>query len=119
MIERAIVSSAADVIYTHSHGDSHQDHRAVAFGTLGAARHCPTVLCFDSPSSLAFQPTVFVNIADHLPTKVAALRCHASQVIASPMVSADRELAKATVAGHAGRVATAEAFMPVRMLMSP
>lgn len=117
LIERVITASNADIIYTHSINDSHQDHVAVARGTLGAARHCPTVLCYDAPSSIGFQGSVFVDISATIDKKVEALRCHASQVAASPMVSSDRERAKATVAGHHARVAMAEGFQPVRMLM--
>ena len=117
LIERVIKHTKADIIYTHSVDDSHQDHVAVARGTLGAARHCPTVLAYDAPSSIGFHETVFVDISTTIDKKVEALRCHASQVAASPMVSADRERAKATVAGHHARVTMAEGFQPVRMLM--
>lgn len=117
VIERVIRETRADIIYTHSINDSHQDHVAVARGTLGAARHCPTILAYDAPSSIGFQETVFVDISTTIDKKVEALQCHASQVAASPMVSADRERAKATVAGHHARVLMAEGFQPVRMLM--
>lgn len=117
LIQETIASTRADVIYTHDTADSHQDHRAVAMGTLGAARHHPTVLCYDAPSSYGFQPTAFVDISSTIDKKVEALQCHASQVAASPMVSSERERAKATVTGHHARVGMAEGFKPIRMLM--
>jgi LmbE family N-acetylglucosaminyl deacetylase len=119
VIERVIKHTGCDLILTHSISDSHQDHVAVARGTLGAARHCPSVLAYDAPSSIGFEETVFVDISDTIDKKVEALKCHASQVAASPMVSSDRERAKATVAGHHARRPMAEGFQPVRMLLCP
>src|SRR3712207_8066389 len=38
VIERVLEETAADVVYVHAPDDSHQDHRAVASATQGAAR---------------------------------------------------------------------------------
>lgn len=116
LIESAIASTCASVIYTHSLQDSHQDHRAVALASTGAARKVSTILTYDAPSSLRFYPTVFVDITTVIDKKVDALLCHASQVAASEMVDAHRIRAQAISRGHEARCEAAEAFEPVRML---
>jgi LmbE family N-acetylglucosaminyl deacetylase len=113
-IEDAIGKCRADIVYTHSLADSHQDHRAVAAATTGAARKCGTILSYDAPSSLNFRPSVFVDIASVMDKKIEALLCHASQVAASEMVDDHRVRAQATYRGHEARLLAAEAFEPIR-----
>ena len=117
MIERAIETSHATTIYTHGNLDSHQDHRAVAVATWGAARQCPNVLCYDSPSSHAFTPSVFVDITTTLDKKLQALSEHESQVQNSSMVSTSLALKQAGYRGFQARVEAAEGFVPHRMLL--
>jgi LmbE family N-acetylglucosaminyl deacetylase len=116
LIESAISTTRADVVYTHSIQDSHQDHRAVALASTGAARKVQSILTYHSPSSLRFYPTVFVDVTAAMDKKIDALLCHASQVAASEMVDAHRTRAQATARGHEARCEAAEAFEPVRML---
>jgi LmbE family N-acetylglucosaminyl deacetylase len=117
-IEAAIRQSQAEIIYTHSMSDSHQDHRAVAAATTGAARKCGTILSYDAPSSINFRPTVFVDVASVMDKKIEALFCHASQVEASDMVDDQRVRAQATYRGHEARLLAAEAFEPIRATWS-
>lgn len=116
LIESAISTSRAQVVYTHSIQDSHQDHRAVALASTGAARKISSILTYDAPSSLRFQPTTFVDISTTLDKKIDALLCHASQVSASEMVDAHRARAQAISRGHESRCEAAEAFEPIRAL---
>ena len=53
------------------------------------------VLHYQCPSTLSFAPTVFVDIADHLAGKLAALACHRSQVEQSFVVEPDVVAAQA------------------------
>jgi LmbE family N-acetylglucosaminyl deacetylase len=117
LIEEAIESVGATIVYTHSPNDSHQDHRAVALCTMGAARSVSTVMSYGAPSSLQFSPTAFVDISDSLDKKIDALMCHASQVQASDMVSASRVRSSAEHYGHSCRRQYAEAFEPVRAIV--
>lgn len=117
LIESAIRRTAATVVYTHSTEDSHQDHRAVALCTMGAARKVPNVLSYGAPSVLHFMPTNYVDISDSLDKKVQALLCHATQVEASEMVSASRTRSSAEYHGHMCRRPFAEPFVAVRHLM--
>jgi LmbE family N-acetylglucosaminyl deacetylase len=117
VIEDAISSHSIDRIYTHFVFDSHQDHEAVAKSTFGAARHCSQILQYGAPSAFNFNPTLFVDISEDLEAKVAAVSCHASQVMASEMVDTNRVRANATSTGHMARLSLAEGFVPYRLAL--
>ncbi len=118
LIEDTIRRIGASVLYTHGLLDTHQDHRAVALASLGAARHCSRILCYDAPSSYGFTPTVFTDISDSLEKKVSALQCHTSQVAASVMASPELVRTAAGYRGHQARVPAAEGFMPHRLVLA-
>jgi len=117
VVEEALRASGADVVYVHAPEDSHQDHRAVASATLSAARRLSRVLHYQSPSTLAFLPTVFVDVTAYLSGKLAALGAHATQVERSPMVEPDAVVASARHWGAFARIGYAEAFTPTRMVL--
>jgi LmbE family N-acetylglucosaminyl deacetylase len=117
LIERVLGATHADLIYVHAPDDSHQDHRAVAAATLGAARRLPRVLHYQSPSTLSFNPTVYVDVTAHLTGKVAALAAHATQVELSAMVEPDAVVASARHWGAQARIGYAEAFQPTRLVL--
>ena len=116
-IEQVLQATDADLVYVHAPDDSHQDHRAVAAATLGAARRLPRVLHYQSPSTLTFAPTVYVDVTAHLTGKLAALAAHASQVERSAMVEPDAIVASARHWGAQARIGYAEAFQPTRMVL--
>ena len=117
LIEQVIESTRADLVYVHAPEDSHQDHRAVAAATLGAARRLSRVLHYQSPSTLTFTPTVYVDVTAYLSGKVAALSAHASQVEMSAMVEPDAVVASARHWGSQARIGYAEAFQPTRLVL--
>lgn len=117
LIEDAIRETNASVIYTHAENDSHQDHRAVALCTMGAARKVPSIMAYGAPSVLRFTPTNFVDVADTIDKKVEALLCHQSQVESSDMVSPTRVRSSAEHYGHNCRRMFAEAFEAVRYVV--
>ena len=117
VVERALQATGADLVYVHAPEDSHQDHRAVASATLSAARRLARVLHYQSPSTLAFTPTVFVDVTAHLSGKLTALGAHASQVERSAMVEPDAVVASARHWGAFARIGYAEAFTPTRMVL--
>src|SRR3954463_436980 len=117
VIEAAIRETGADVVYVHAPEDSHQDHRAVAAATLAAARRLSRVLHYQSPSTLTFTPSVFVDVTAHLSRKLAALAAHASQVELSAMVEPDAVVASARHWGAQARIGYAEAFTPTRLVL--
>lgn len=117
VIEDVLQEIAADLVYVHAPDDSHQDHRAVSAATLSAARRHPRVLHYQSPSTLAFNPTVYVDVTNHLTGKLAALRAHVTQVEQSAMVEPDAVVASARHWGAQARIGFAEAFVPTRMVL--
>lgn len=117
IIERALHQTGATRLYTHGADDSHQDHRAIALLSFGAARNLSEILSYDSPSSRHFAANLFVDITDTLPRKVASLVCHDSQVGASNRVDVDLVRAQARYRGGLVRVGAAEAFMVERLVL--
>jgi LmbE family N-acetylglucosaminyl deacetylase len=103
-IETVLTGVDADVIYVHALDDSQADHRSAAIATLSAARHGRRVLHYRGPSTLRFEPSVFVDVTEHLDRKLATL--------ADPEV----ETASARYFGALARVRYAEAFAPTRFV---
>ena len=117
VVEAVLAETAADLVYVHAPEDSHQDHRATAAATLSAARRLARVLHYQSPSTLSFAPTVFVDVTAHLSGKLAALGVHTSQIEFSSMVEPDAVQASARHWGAQARIGYAEAFVPTRMVL--
>ncbi len=118
LIERTCREHDIDTVYTHGQKDSHQDHRAIALASMGACRAVQQVLCYDSPSSVGFTPSVFVDITTTLDKKVDALRQHASQVTHSAMASVDLVRTQAGYRGFQARCGAAEGFEPLRLVLA-
>ncbi|MGY1705901.1 PIG-L deacetylase family protein [Geodermatophilus sp. SYSU D00697] len=117
IVEQVVTELEADVVYVHAPDDSHQDHRAIAAATLSAARRMSRVMHYQSPSTLTFTPTVYVDVTAFLSGKLTALRAHASQVELSAMVEPDAVVASARHWGAQARIGYAEAFAPTRMVL--
>ncbi|MFE2285550.1 PIG-L deacetylase family protein [Streptomyces sp. NPDC059443] len=117
VIEDVIGEIGADVVYTHYPRDSHQDHRATAKAAISAARHVPQVLHFESPSSLDFEPRLFVDVGPHVEAKLHALAAHGSQTAGSRQVDPDIIHAQMRVHGFAAKAHFAEAFYARRFLI--
>jgi LmbE family N-acetylglucosaminyl deacetylase len=76
------------------------------------------VLCYDSPSSRSFNPSVFVDVTGTLDKKLEALKAHVSQVGNSSMVSTSLVMTQAGYRGFPARVEAAEGFIPHRLLLN-
>lgn len=116
-VENVIREHGVTTVFVHSPEDTHQDHRATTQIVLAAARRLPNVLYYQSPSTMHFEPTVFVDIAKHLEDKVAALECHDSQVRGSLMVEPDVLPAMSRYWGTQSRLGEAEGFMSLRVAL--
>jgi LmbE family N-acetylglucosaminyl deacetylase len=103
-IEDVLTGMDADVIYVHALDDSQADHRAAAVATLNAARHGGRVLHYRGGTTLRFEPSVFVDVGEHLDRKLSTL--------AEP----ELEAASARYFGALARVRYAEAFAPTRFV---
>ncbi len=116
VIEDIIVRTGAEVVYTHAAGDSHQDHRAVCAATTAAARRTQRVLCYESPTSLGFSPTHFVDVDGLVEAKLGLIRAHLSQVMKNGLVDLEAVEAQARFRGFQARVRHAEAFEATRFV---
>jgi LmbE family N-acetylglucosaminyl deacetylase len=119
VVEAAVMETRADVVYTHTPHDSHQDHRATASATMSGSRHTARVLCYESPSSLRFTPSAFVDVGVVMNDKLGLIRAHWSQVLGTDLVDEEVLWAQARMRGFAGRVRMAEAFEVPRLLVDP
>jgi LmbE family N-acetylglucosaminyl deacetylase len=118
LIEDVLRSTGATTVYTHGQKDSHQDHRAVGLASMGACRQVQRVLCYDSPSSIGFSPSIFVDITTTLDKKLTALGMHESQVENSSMASLSLVATQAGYRGFQARCEAAEGFEPLRLVLS-
>lgn len=81
-INRHISKVKPDVIYTHWDGDINQDHSAISQATIVAGRNIPRILMYRSnwyKSYKHFDSNFYVDISDHIDTKVSAIRAHESE----------------------------------------
>jgi LmbE family N-acetylglucosaminyl deacetylase len=115
VIDDAIAASGADVLYTHTIDDTHQDHRATATASLAAGRRLSTILQYETPSTRHFDPTLYVDVGDTIEEKLSILRAHMSQVLRGGPVDLEAIEAQARFRGSQGRIRFAEAFVPVRV----
>jgi len=116
VVDAALRISGADVIYTHAAGDTHQDHQAAHVITMAAARRACRVLCYESPSTFRFEPTVYVDIDGLVEAKLGLLRAHMSQVLRCGLVDLEAVEAQARFRGFQARIAQAEAFEAPRFV---
>lgn len=124
-----VAASRPDTVFLPFVGDLHFDHRLVFDAAMVAARpiggHYPTrILAYETVSETnwaapyiapAFQPTVFVDIGDHVGSKIEAFGCFASQVRPFPNERSIETLrALAQLRGSCVNRHAAEAFVLVR-----
>jgi LmbE family N-acetylglucosaminyl deacetylase len=117
VVERALAGAPADVVYTHSPRDTHQDHRATAAASLAAARKLSRVLLYESPTCQGFAPTVYVDVAGQVEAKLDLVRAHMSQVLKNGIVDLEAIEAQARYRGFQARVRWAEAFETERLVV--
>jgi LmbE family N-acetylglucosaminyl deacetylase len=118
-IQNLIDEVGADIVYTHSLHDTHQDHRATARATFAAARRVSRVLSYEAPSSVDFTPVVYLDIDGLVEAKLELVRAHLSQVLGCGLVDLDAVEAQARYRGFQARGRMAEAFEVHRFLWSP
>jgi N-acetylglucosamine malate deacetylase 1 len=118
-----------DLLLLPFFGDVHLDHQLAFISGMVAARpqprHFPRlVLAYETLSETnwfapgitpTFSPNVYIDISDHLDSKVAAFSCFASQVREFPNERSFEALrALATLRGATVNRAAAESFMLIR-----
>lgn len=119
VVEMALERSGADIVYTHAARDTHQDHRATASASISATRKVSRVLQYESPTTLGFAPSFYVNIGNLVEDKLDLIRCHISQVMKNGIVDLEAVEASARFRGFAARARQAEGFEVHRFLLDP
>lgn len=131
LIEGVVEAFKPTVIYTHHGGDLNLDHRIVHQAVMTAARPVPggsvrEIYAGETPSStewstpsttVPFVPTRFVDIAETLDAKKAALGAYESEMRPFPharSIAACEALAR--LRGSQSGAAAAEAFITLRRI---
>src|ERR687887_1923999 len=78
-IEFFINKADPDIVITHSLGDTHHDHRAIAAATMEAGRFIPNILAYEIPVTRDFKPQVYYDISDVIDDKVKLIDIFWSQ----------------------------------------
>ena len=128
-IETEITEYEPDVVYTHHYGDLNIDHELTCRATTTATRpladsQVDRVLAFETLSASewsvprpdnAFQPTSFVDMSDHLATKIEALSVYETELREPPHPrTVDTVRQNAEVWGAKAGVPAAEPFEVLR-----
>jgi len=118
LIDDVASSFGAEVIYTHSPKDSHQDHRATHIASLAAGRRVSRILMYEAPTSQGFCPSVYVDVGPFLEGKIEAIRAHVSQVLKNRLVDLEAVEAQARYRGFEARLnhGHAEGFAVARFV---
>jgi len=101
--------------------DTHQDHRALSAATISAARNSKNVLFYEGPTSIEFNPTVFVDISLCMEQKMEALKAHESQIHKTNIDGVsilEIATAMAHFRGTQGRVRYGEGFQALRLFVN-
>ncbi|MDQ4050365.1 MAG: PIG-L family deacetylase [Thermoproteota archaeon] len=78
-IEFFIKKADPDIVLTHSLGDTHHDHRAIAASTMEAGRFVPNILAYEIPVTRDFKPQVYYDISDVMDEKIELINIFLSQ----------------------------------------
>ncbi len=115
--EDIIKKIVPSIIFINYYNDTHQDHRSAANALLSATRYTKNVLFYEVPTSIDFNPHIFMDIGDCWEEKIKLLETHASQIHAtrvSGLSITENAESCAIFRGFQGRVKYAEGFVPLR-----
>lgn len=118
-IEETIKEVGPAMVLVNDPHDVHQDHRALANAGISASRYVGEVLFYEVPTTVNFNPDIFVDIQEVLIKKLELLKIHASQVDRTKVPNLtilESAQACATFRGYQGRVKYAEGFKALRVL---
>jgi len=120
-IEKTLLKIKPDFIFANYGDDTHQDHRALSRATVSATRYVRNVLFYETPTTIDFSPTVYVDIRETIEDKIAMLLAHQSQVMKTNIEGlsiADVARSTAMFRGTQGRIQFAEGFIPLRLFIN-
>jgi LmbE family N-acetylglucosaminyl deacetylase len=119
-VEKRVEAVKPDMIFVNYGSDTHQDHRNVSRAVETAARYTKNLVFYEVPTTMDFNPGVFVDIGPVITRKVALLKCHRSQVYRTRVKNlsiVESAKAAAMFRGYQDRVKYAEGFIPRRLLL--
>jgi LmbE family N-acetylglucosaminyl deacetylase len=119
-VEERMEALKPDLVFVNYGADTHQDHRSVAKAVETAARYAKNLVFYEVPTTMDFNPGVFVDIGPVISRKVALLKCHRSQVYKTRVKNlsiVESAKAAAMFRGYQDRVKYAEGFVPRRLLL--
>ncbi len=120
-LDKLLMRFAPSGIFTHSLGDSHQDHLALTNAVLSAARrNTSSVFLYEQIipggiTPIVFRPHLFVDISTHIEDKVRAIEAHKSQVKKYGANWTESIRGRAVMRGHQIQIKYAEAFEVVKI----
>ncbi|MBI1998853.1 MAG: PIG-L family deacetylase [Parcubacteria group bacterium] len=120
-IDKIITRHNPSAVFTHSLGDSHQDHLALTNSILSAARRNSfSVFMYEQiiPGGITpvpFHPHLFVDISASIDDKIKAIEAHKSQVKKYGENWTESVRGRAVMRGHQIGVKYAEAFEVVKI----
>ena len=109
-----------DIVFVNYSADTHQDHRNVSRAVETAARYTKNLVFYEVPTTMDFNPGVFVDIGPVINKKVSLLKCHRSQVYKTRVKNlsiVESAKAAAMFRGYQDRVKYAEGFVARRLLL--
>jgi Uncharacterized proteins, LmbE homologs len=121
-IETVVKKVGPTFVFVHHSTDTHQDHRHVSQCAVVATRNVRNVLFYEGPTTIHFEPNVFIDIGDFVKEKIKTLSCHRSQIMKTNIKHLSiLEIAKATATfrGTQCRIPYAEGFSSLRMFIIP
>ncbi len=120
-LEKVLDEINPDMIFVNYMEDTHQDHRHLAKCTISATRNMRNLLFYEVPTTVNFNPNIFVSISSTYETKVGCLEAHASQISRTNIQGLsilDIARSFAIFRGTQGRVQLAEGFLPLRLFIN-
>jgi LmbE family N-acetylglucosaminyl deacetylase len=119
-IDRVLKKTKADIVFFNAPADIHQDHRVLAEAAIAATRYIKRVLFYEVPTTMDFEPDMFVDIGAVLFKKLELLKIHRSQVHKTRVLGLnilESATSCANFRGFQGRVKYAEGFKALRFMV--
>ena len=123
-IEDRVRQTSYKYIFAPYFQDTHQDHQTVAEAVLAASRYQNNIIFYETPSSISFHPTLFVEIKESVVNnKIVTVAQYQSVSLFGNINNYQENLgdyieAKLLSNGALSRVCKwAEGFLPYRMIL--
>jgi LmbE family N-acetylglucosaminyl deacetylase len=118
-IEKGIQNANAEVVFAPAPRDRHQDHRNGGNAAISAARQAANVLLYETPTTVDFEPQMYVDIGETLEVKIEAMALHKSPGEQSMVSDAIRALAGFRAYQMRRLGGTFEAFQVAKWMLNP